>query len=102
MSASNLGSFDQQPREVVFYTFDYECWLDSDLPELLDPGVPALVIAPVTTPALVVVAEVVGTMKVRLSVSGGKDQSQYKIDVTVLTDAGQIKENEIDIRVVDN
>ncbi len=97
-----LGSFIQQPREALFYTIDYTCFLDPDIPEVLNPGVPTIIVSPITAPALVAVGQVlVGDDQIRLLVSGGLDGTRYKIEVVVGTDQGQVKEDEFKITVRD-
>jgi len=96
-----LGSFVQQPREALYYTIDYSCWLDDSIPEALTPGLPTLIVSPVTVPALVVSGTVVDPDKVTLLVSGGLDRTSYKIEIIVGTDNNQIKESEVKIKVRD-
>ncbi len=97
-----LGSFIQQPREALFYTIDYTCFLDPDIPEVLDPGVPQTIVSPITAPALVVVSQIlVADNQIRLLVSGGLDGTRYKVEVVMGTDQSQIKENEFKITVRD-
>ncbi len=97
-----LGSFIQQPREALYYTIDYSCFLDPDIPEILNAGVPSIIISPTTAPALVVVGQVlVQDNQVRMLVSGGNDGTRYKVEVVVGTDQSQIKEDEFKITVRD-
>ncbi len=97
-----LGSFIQQPREALYYTIDYTCFLDPDIPEILNAGVPSIIISPITTPALVVVGQIlVGDNQVRTLVSGGLDGTRYKIEIIVGTDQSQVKEDEFKITVRD-
>ena len=97
-----LGSFIQQPREALYYTIDYTCFLDPDIPEILNAGVPSIIISPITAPALVVVGQVlVQDNQVRMLVSGGNDGIRYKVEVVVGTDQSQIKEDEFKITVRD-
>ena len=97
-----LGSFIQQPREALYYTIDYSCFLDPDIPEILNAGVPSIIISPITAPALVVVGQVlVQDNQVRMLVSGGNDGTRYKVEVIVGTDQSQVKEDEFKITVRD-
>ncbi len=97
-----LGSFIQQPREALYYTIDYSCFLDPDIPEVLNSGVPSIIISPITAPALVVVGQMLpGDNQVRMLVSGGNDGTRYKVEVIVGTDQSQIKEDEFKITVRD-
>jgi len=97
-----LGSFIQQPREALYYTIDYSCFLDPDIPEVLNSGVPSIIISPITAPALVVVGQVlVQDNQVRMLVSGGNDGTRYKVEVIVGTDQSQVKEDEFKITVRD-
>ncbi len=98
---SVLGSFIQQPREAKYYTIDYSCWLDATIPETLNPGVPQIIISPITAPALVVTAGVTGDDQVRMLISGGVDGERYKIEVIVGTSESQIDESEVKITVRD-
>jgi hypothetical protein len=96
-----LGAYVQQPREAISYVIDYSCWLDAAAVEILDPGVPTLIITPATTPPLVVTGAISGTDKVKLLVSGGIDGTQYKNEVVVSTSEGQIKEDEVKFTIRD-
>ncbi len=96
-----LGSFVQQPREAIFYTIDYTCFLDPDIPELLNPGPPTIIISPVTAPVLVAVGQRLSDLQIRMLVSGGLDGTRYKIEVVVGTDQSQVKEDEVKITVRD-
>jgi len=98
---SVLGSFIQQPREAKYYTIDYSCFLDATIPETLNPGVPTIIVSPVTAPTLVVTGAVTGDDQVRMLVSGGVDGERYKVEVVVGTSEGQIDESEFKITVRD-
>lgn len=95
-----LGVYPKQPRETQFYTLEYNCWLDATIPELLT-GTPTVFVSPTTAPALVVTPLIQNNTQVRLTVAGGVDGTKYKLEVLVDTDAGQIKEDELYIKVVD-
>lgn len=98
---SVLGSFVQQPREAIYYTIDYSCWLDTTIPETLDVTPPTVVVTPTTSPVLVATAAVSGD-RIKVLVSGGLDGEQYKVEVVVGTSESQIKEDEIVIQVQDH
>jgi hypothetical protein len=97
---SVLGNVVQQPREALHYTIDYSCWLDTVAGEVLDPSI-NVIVSPTTTPALVVQAALSGTTAIQLLVSGGEDQTQYKVEIVALTSLSQIKEDEIKVTVRD-
>lgn len=95
---AQLGAFEQQPREVLFYTLDYQYFLDASIPELLT-GSPVIYVSPSTAPGLAAVGAVEDDTKVRVQISGGVSGTRYKVEVNVGTDAGQTKEDEFYVRV---
>ena len=96
-----LGIFNQQPREALFYSIDYSCWLDATIPEALNDVEPLIIITPSTEQPLVVTPETIVPNRVRLLISGGVDGTTYKVEVIATTDAGQTQESEVTIRVRD-
>jgi len=98
---AKLGNFSQQPNEALYYTIDYSYWLDTTAGEILDTGTPTIEISPSTSPALVVAPQVTASDQMKMLISGGKNGTLYNVEFRVLTSAGQIKEDELLIRVLD-
>jgi hypothetical protein len=105
-----LGKYWQTPSENKRYVIDYTDWLDSVSGELLTSvafvGVPITPLPVPVPPALNVPLAFAFTldptsMKVFVFVSAGDDGVQYKVLVTINTNAGQIKEDEFLVNIKD-
>ena len=88
-----LGVFIKQPAEKLDYDFDYSEWLDSS-DDIASVDVSA------DTGITVESNSIVG-QRVKAYLSGGTHGSTYKVECTVTTDAGRIKQDEIKIKVKD-
>lgn len=95
-----IGRFIKQPVDRLRYAVDYSEWLDEG--ELLvgvtfgvtpvGPNPPTVDMFEVSTPATELV----------FFLSGGQDGFEYKLEITVTTDGGQIKQNEILFTIKDS
>jgi len=90
-----IATFEKQPADVLDYDIDYATWLpDSD--EI------ATVVATVT-PADGLEVEttllIQNNTRVKIWVSGGVTGTTYKVEITVTTDDGRVKQDEIRFRV---
>lgn len=90
-----IATFEKQPADVLDYDIDYATWLpDNDAIASVETAV---------TPAggmevdLTLVIE--NNTRVKLWVSGGVTGTTYKVEVTVTTDDGRVKQDEVRFRV---
>lgn len=90
-----IATFEKQPADVLDYDIDYATWLpDNDAIASVSTAV---------TPAggmevdLTLVIE--NNTRVKLWVSGGVTGTTYKVEVTVTTDDGRVKQDEVRFRV---
>lgn len=93
-----IGDVDKQPAEIRRYTFNYSAWLGSG--ELIT----ACTITPDDDDIEVVDDSIdidEGAQKISFLVSGGEDGAQYVLTVRVTTSVGQVKEDELLIRVLE-
>lgn len=85
-----IDTYTQQPADR----------LDYDIPYVLtSPDTLNTVQVTVAPVGLTVDAGIIGTDKVKLWVEGGTAGIRYKIDITVTTTLGRIKQDELYIRV---
>lgn len=90
-----IATFEKQPADVLDYDIDYTTWL---------PDTDAIASATATvTPAggmtvdLTLVIE--NNTRVKIWVSGGVSGTTYKVEITVTTDDGRVKQDEVRFRV---
>lgn len=90
-------SFRQTPQEKKRYTFDYSCWL-ADTETLTEYTV---VTQPGTTPPLVASGAFPDLSQKIMSVmiSGGVNRQNYIVTMIVTTSTGQVKRDDIQMRV---
>jgi hypothetical protein len=90
-------SFQQTPQEKKRYTFDYSCWLFDT--EVLTSWV--VVVAPPTTPSLVASGAFANAENSAISVmiSGGLSKTTYTVTMIATTSTGQVKRDDIQMRV---
>lgn len=84
-----LGAKIKQPGEVLDYDFIYTEWFGTS-PDFL-----ASVAVEATPGDLGVTAIVADPNTVKVWVSGGTDGAEYSVEVTVTTDTGRIKQDEL-------
>lgn len=89
-----LGTYIKQPHEVLDYDFDYSEWL---------PTADTIISTTVTADAGITLGSTIidpATLRVvKQWVSGGSDNTTYKIQLTATTAGGRVKEIEFKIRV---
>lgn len=98
---SRLASFRQDPDERISYTLDYSQWLgDSEVVSAASFSVE--VVSPVGASPIVMDGYSISGdgKKVTFFVKDGEDQAQYKLHCTITTDAGQIKEDVVQYKIV--
>ena len=90
----NIGKIDKQPAETLDYDVDYAAWMADDdviataVVTLAEAGTVAIEVVPLET-------------RVKLWVSGGVDGQEGVIEVTATTTGGRIKQDEINLRIVE-
>jgi hypothetical protein len=88
---ASLGTYKQQPAEIIDYAVDFGPWVEdrghlvSSFSVLSDAGV--------------TVSSSRDGNVVRVIVSGGTNNTKYKITVRVTTDGGLVKEAEFWLRI---
>ena len=91
-----LGSVIQQPDEHLDYDFDYSEFITGSgtLQEapLIVESVPA---------GLTLTASLIGDTRVKVWVSGGVADTQYTVEVTVVTSNGRQKQDELIVNIVE-
>lgn len=89
-----LGSFRQQPADVLDYDIDYSEWL----PE----GDVITEVAAVAVPSSLTVARVIQSPRVKIWCSTGVNGVTYKVTVTATTNDGRVKQVEFRLKVKDD
>lgn len=90
-------SFIQAPIEAKKYVWDYSCWLTEG--ELLSAYTVA--VSPPTVPPLIAKGAFPDVTKKKMSVTitGGINKQNYRVMMLVTTSEGQIKRDDIQMRV---
>lgn len=96
-----VGDVDKQPSEIKRYAWDYSSWL-GDGETIVHEGEVLVTITAdsdelTIDPDDIEVAE--GNKSVACLVSGGEDGGEYVVTIKVRTNLGQLKEDEIIVRV---
>lgn len=88
-----IATFEIQPSEVLDYDVDYASWL-------ADGDTITSVTTQVTPPdELNVVSNIIQSgQRVKVWVSDGIDGTTYKVEVTITTDDGRVKQDEVRFR----
>ena len=89
-----LGTFTQQPHEVLDYDFDYSEWIPSG-----DTIIAAVATADVGLTLGSTIINPVNHQVVKQWISGGTDGTTYKVQLTATTTGGRVKEIEFKIKV---
>lgn len=88
-----LGTFSQQPNEVLDYDITADEWLSDD----------DFIVSVVATadPGLTVQSALVfdGGRAVKLWITGGESGTTYKAEVTMTTDDGRVKQSELRFKI---
>lgn len=87
-----VGSYKQQPSDVLDYAFDYSDFLQVD-DSLLSAT------SSVTPSGLTVNAPFVSDKQIKFWVSGGTDGVKYKLTITATTAVGRVKQDEAYITI---
>lgn len=88
-----IATFEKQPTEVLDYDVDYAAWIpDSD-------SITSAT-ATVTPPGELDIVTLVTQQntRVKLWATGGVDGTTYKVEVTITTDDGRVKQDEVRFR----
>ena len=96
----NIGSFRKQPVERIDYDIDFSEYLAGDT--ILASPAPTVAITPAGSLNQDVVAVMTGSKKVKVWLTGGTSGQTYKVEVTVNTTAGRVKQVEFRVRVKDD
>lgn len=92
-----VGTFTKQPAEKLDYDFDFSQFLgDDNIEAVLNPPVA------VATPSGLSVDTVIALpngKSVKVWLSGGANGVTYKVELTVQSNGGRIKQSEIRVRV---
>jgi hypothetical protein len=88
-----LGTFTKQPHEVLDYDIVADEWLSDD-----DSILTAVTVAPIGITVDNTDIQAPGRV-VKVWISGGESGQTYKLQVTMTTQAGRIKEAEFKIKV---
>jgi len=99
-----LGTFIQQPHEVLDYDIDFIDWIpDQDTIVSSSSVATILTTASLTPPSNLVldvpIIDPVTKQLVKQWISGGTNKTTYKVQVTVVTAEGRTKEAEIKIKI---
>jgi hypothetical protein len=89
-----LGTFTQQPHEVLDYDFDYSEWISTG-----DTIVGAVATADAGITLGSTIIDSTTHKIVKQWVSGGTDGNVYKIQITATTAGGRVKEIEFKVKV---
>jgi hypothetical protein len=92
-----LGNFKKQPAEVLDYDIDYTAWMPTG-----DTLLSATAVVDIVGAGSLIVDSIVVTSStniVKLWMSGGVDGVAYKVTVTIITNGGRAKEDEIQFSV---
>lgn len=88
-----LATYTKQPDEVLDYDIDYTDWLDGDTllgaEAAVSPSGELTVLDPMP---------IVGD-RVKIWASSGVSGGSYKVEVTITTNGGRVKQDEVRIRV---
>lgn len=100
-----LGTFNKQPADTLDYDIDFSAILDDGdaIATSGDPPVP-MPLSVVSLPAGLTLGPTVvieNGKTVKQWLSGGANRIQYKITLTVTTNAGRVKQVEFVVRVKD-
>lgn len=87
-----LGTFPQQPNEILDYKVDFSEWFAGR------SDTPVSHTAEAQTGINIVSSALTGTV-VRLVLSGGADGNKYKVTVRITTSDGIVKEADFAVRV---
>jgi len=88
-----LGTFTQQPAEVLDYDINTDEWLSDD-DEII--SVTTAVDTGLTVQGAVIFN---AGRSVKLWITGGTSGSTYKVEVTMTTDDGRVKQAELRFRI---
>lgn len=90
-----IATFEKQPADVLDYDIDYATWLPDN--DAIASAVAAVTPTGGMEVDLTLVVE--NSTRVKLWVSGGVTGTTYKVEVTVTTDDGRVKQDEVRFRV---
>lgn len=89
-----IATFEKQPADVLDYDIDYATWLpDNDALNSVSASV-----LPAGDLLVDLILLIENNTRVKLWVSGGTAGTTYKIEVTVTTTDGRVKQDEIRFR----
>lgn len=86
-----LGATIQQPSERLDYDFSYTEWFGSEEDAVIE------VTATASPAGLTLYPLIRNPQEVKLWVEGGLDNTTYYVEITVTTEAGRIKQDELEI-----
>lgn len=88
-----IGNITQQPIEALDYDIDYQFWLaknDSIQSAIVAVDIPGLIVDILPLPE---------EKRIKLWISGGLDNIKYKIEITMTTTQGRVKQDEIIVKI---
>lgn len=89
-----LSTYTKQPADTLDYDVDYTEWLDAG--DTLISAVTSVDVVGLTVAAPMIVGS-----KVKLWVSSGTHGTTYKVTLTVTTEHGRIKQDEVRFKLKD-
>lgn len=90
-----IATFEKQPADVLDYDIDYATWLpDSD-----EIATAVATVTPADGLEVETTLLIQNNTRVKIWVSGGVTGTTYKVEITVTTDDGRVKQDEIRFRV---
>lgn len=90
-----IATFEKQPADVLDYDIDYTTWLPDN--DAIASAVAVVAPEGGLTVDLTLVTE--NNTRVKIWVSGGVSGTTYKVEITVTTDDGRVKQDEVRFRV---
>lgn len=90
-----IATFEKQPADVLDYDIDYATWL----PDNDEIATAVATVTPADGLEVDLTLIIQNNSRVKIWVSGGVTGTTYKVEITVTTDDGRVKQDEIRFRV---
>ena len=90
-----IATFEKQPADVLDYDIDYATWLPDN--DAIAEAVAT--VTPVGGMEVDLTLVIQDNTRVKIWVSGGVSGTTYKVEITVTTDDGRVKQDEVRFRV---
>lgn len=89
-----IATFEKQPADVLDYDIDYATWLPDN--DAIDTATATVTPAGGMEVDLTLIIE--NNTRVKIWVSGGVSGTTYKVEITVTTEDGRVKQDEVRFR----